>query len=206
VSYITPIRRLTGDNLAGLLQLQVCRAADIVSIPEPVNNVVYGNIVFAAGAGMAVWDVTLESPKIESRKSVTKEGTTTANTLPFSIPKDTAAIGDMLKRMEQDEFIVLFKYSNGDQKIFGLKHAPVRFSYDHDSGDSFSSKNAYDCRFFYQGPDNIFFYPGTGGVAPTGPAPVVVLLNGQPWFSANPGQTVNVQSDFDFTDLEYIIS
>lgn len=204
--YIKPIKRLTGDNLAGLLQLQVCRAADIVSIPEPVNNVIYGNIVFAPGAGMALWEVTLESPKIESRKTVTKEGTTTRNTLPFSIPKDSATVGDMLRRMEQDEFIVLFKYTNGDQKIFGLKHAPVQFSFDHNSGDSFSSKNAYECQFYYQGPDNIFFYPGTAGTPPTGPAPVVVTLNGQPWFSANPGQTVNVESDFDFTDLQYLIT
>lgn len=205
MSYITPIKRLAADNLAGILQLQVCRAADVVSIPEPVNNVIYGNIVFAPGAGMQVWEVTLESPKIQSQKTITKEGATTRNTLPFSIPKDTPAVGDMLKRMEADEFIVLFKYANGDQKIFGLKHTPVQFSYDHDSGDSFSSKNAYDCRFFYQGPDNIFFYPGTAGTPPTGPAPVVVQLNGAPWFTANPGQTVNVLSDFDFTDLEYLI-
>ena len=205
MSYITAVKRLTGDNLAGLLQLQVCRAADIVSIPEPVNNIIYGNIVFAAGAGMQPWDVTLESPKIQSQKSITKEGSTTRNTLPFSIPKDTAAVGDMLRRMEDDEFIVLFRYANGDQKIFGQKHAPVRFSYEHDSGDSFSSKNAYQCQFYYQGPDNIFFYPGTGGTPPAGAAPAQIRLNGTPWFTANPGQIVNVVSDFDFTDLEYLI-
>lgn len=206
MSYITAIKRLTEDNLAGLLQLQVCRAADIVSIPDPVNNIIYGNIVFVPGAGMQPWDVTLESPKIQTQKNITKEGATARNTLPFSIPKDTPAVGDMLRRMEEDEFIVLFKYANGAQKMFGQKHAPVRFSYDHDSGDSFSSKNAYECRFYYQGPDNIFFYTGTGGTPPTGPAPVQVRLNGVPWFTANPGQVVNVITDFDFTDLEYLIS
>ncbi len=46
MSYLKNITRAYGtSNLGGLLTIQVARKDDIESIPEPVNGVVYGDIV-----------------------------------------------------------------------------------------------------------------------------------------------------------------
>lgn len=200
--YLTPIKWLAADNLPGILALQIVRKADVLSMPAPTARTIFGNITLKPGAGFTNWEVTVESVKIETRKNITREGSTARNTLPFSIPKDRPEIRAMLDRMEADEFIVVFRYPSGQQKVMGTLQAPARFSYEHDSGGEFTSRNAYDCQFYYSGPDNIYFYPGTVNPSPGGPAPGVVNLNGLFWFQVQPGQTVNIESDFDFNDLQ----
>lgn len=202
MGYVLPIARLSNsDNLAGLLEIQVCPKSLITAIPTPVNGTVYGNITFVSGAGFAKWEATLERSRVSTLKERTADGYSAKNQVPFRIPKDRADLRNMFDLMERDEFIVIIKYPNGKQKIFGTLNRPVQFTYNHDSGESFDTKNEYECMFYFEGPDNIFFYDGSVGTAPAGPAPVVVKINGTVIAVLTPGQTINILTDYDYDDF-----
>lgn len=179
--------------------MKVCRKADIASIPDPVGSEIFGDITFNGAGAFFLWEVTLSSARIQNPTTQTTEGATKKNTLPFSIPKDRSDLRDMFRMMEEDEFIVLF-VENGRQKIFGTLEKPVKFIASHDSGADIGDKNAIACQFYYSGPDNIFFYSGTGGVPPAGPAPSIVKFNGTTIASLAPGETLNINSDYSLTD------
>lgn len=206
MSYLQNIKRLSGtDNPGGLTQLQVIRKADVMAIPSPSGNTVYGSISFASGQGVYTFDVTLDSPRIQTKQKTGREGNSKTKTLPFAIPKDQDAIRTMLLQMENDEFIVLFKDGTGRQKIFGLLHAPVLFSFNHDSGAKVADSNNYECQFYYTGPDNEFFYQGSISSAPSGPPPAVVKFNGAVIASLSPGDVLNISSDYSLSSY-FVVS
>lgn len=204
MGYLQNISRFSqADNLAGLLQLQVIRKSDLVAIPAPVNGIIYGDLTYQEGAGFVTWDCQLESPRITTEEQGGREGSSKRNTLRFTIPKDRSDLRHMFTLMMKDEFIITF-LENGKRKIFGQLHAPVRFSWNHDSGAGFDNLNAYEGTFYYAGPDNVFFYDGSVASAPAGPSPAVVMFNGVPIQSLLPGQTLNIVSDYSYN--EYFIT
>lgn len=206
VSYLQNISRLSNaDNLGGLLTIQVVRKADVESIPDPSGGTVYGDIILAAGKSFVTWLVTMESQRTKSQSRNTREGSSKGNNLEFLIPKDRPEIKLQLDQAEEDEFIILYTDSNGKAKLFGLLDTPVKFSYDHDTGALISDSNAYQCRFYYDGPDNLYHYNGALPSPPVGASPAIVLYNGSPIASLLPGETLNIISDFGFTDF-YITS
>ncbi len=206
MGYIQSINRLKGeDNLAGLLEIKVCSKSEISNIPTPVNGIVYGDITFIGGAGFATWQATLEKARMKSDRDRTRDGSSSKNQLPFSIPKDKPGLRNMFTRMERDEFIVLYKDASGQQKIFGTLNKPVQFSFNHDSGDGFDSKNGFECLFYFDGPDNISGYDGSVGTPPEGIAPSIVEFNGDVVASLAPGETLHITSDFGFTGF-YVTS
>lgn len=201
MTYLSAIKRLRlQGNLGGLVTLRVCRKADLINIPAPVGGVVYGDIEFTEDAGWIEWQVTTESLGSESKGNTTREGFTMGNRLPFTLPKGRASISNMLEQATQDEFIVLFKDGNGKNIIFGLLDSPVLFEYDHSSGRSHGDLNHYACAFFYRGPNNMFEYQGAIATAPAGPAPAVVSFNGEAIASLQPGETLNIISEYSFDD------
>lgn len=200
MGYIQAIKRLNQeDNLGGLQQIKVCRKADITLIPDPSNGTIYGNITFAAGGAFVQWDVSLETGQIQTQDVATKEGSSKRNSLAFTIPKGRSSLRNMFALMEKDEFIVIFM-ENGKQRIFGQLHAPVLFSFSHESGRQVGDLNAFNCRFYYDGPDNVFDYDGTTGTPPTGPAPAVVKFNGITIASLQAGEQLDILSDYSFSE------
>lgn len=166
----------------------------------PVNGIVYGTITFLPEKGFATWYVTHETAATESTARQSREGTSKSNTLKFSIPKDQPALRAMFDKACDDEFIVLYKDANGKQKVFGLPDAPVKFRYTHASGSATSSANAYEGEFYYEGPENMHFYNGTVTSAPAGTAPAVVRFNGVAIAVLQPGETLNITSEYSFTE------
>lgn len=200
MSYLQSIKRLNQeDNLGGINQIRVCRKSEVESIPDPVSRIVYGNIVLKAGATFVTFDVTLETARIQGNSNVTREGNSKRYSFPFVVAKAKPAVSEMFDVMQEDEFIVVFT-ENGRQKVFGLLHAPLRFSYSHDSGAQVADRNNYECRFYYDGPDNVYFYEGALA-APAGPAPALVKINGVVVASLAPGETANLVSDYT---IDYI--
>jgi hypothetical protein len=202
MSFLKNILLLSGkSNMGGIIgSLYISRKADIESIPVPVNGVIYGDIVFKPGKSWVNWRVTLASGSATNDTRQTNEGSTKSNRLPFSIPRFDAALHDMFNACSEDEFIVLYKETNGKQKIFGLLQTPVRFSFTHNTGKEFANKNEFSCQFFYNGPENMFEYNGAIASPPAGPAPAVVRFNGVAIASLQSGDTLNIESDYSFTD------
>jgi hypothetical protein len=200
VGYLQNITRLSqADNLAGLVQLQVIRKSDLTLIPAPVLGIVYGALTYAPGGGFVTWDCKLETPRITTEEQGSNQGSSKRNVLRLTIPKDRSNLRYLFSLMMNDEFIIIFT-ENGKKKIFGQLHAPVRFTWNHDSGASFDQLNSYECQFYYTGPDNVFFYEGAISTAPAGPAPAVVSFNGTPIASLAPGETLNIISEYLFTE------
>jgi hypothetical protein len=205
VGYLQNITRFNAaDNIGGLLEIKVARKADIESIQDPFTGIVYGDIVFLPDKGFVTWAVTPDTPGADSNSRQTREGTTKGNRLKFSVPKDRATIRAMFEKASDDELIVLYKDANGKQKIFGLFDAPVKFRFSHSSGNAPSGKNGYECEFYYEGPENMFEYNGAILAAPAGPLPSVVTFNGVVIASLQPGDTLEITSDYSFT--EYFIT
>jgi len=185
----------------------VARNADVVSIPDPVNGTIYGNITFQAGASWVLWQVSL-SPRLTSSDQVVREGAAMQKPIEFTIAKDKPALRHMLSLMQRDEFIVLVKDGSGRNKIVGLKHAPMLFSFRHDTGQ-IGDRNHYQCRFYFTGPDNEYFYNGTVAEPPVGPPPCLVKWKypGQTDEQAalvavlTPGTTMIITSEFGYQDF-----
>jgi len=201
MSYLQSITRLKGaGNMGGIVQLRIARKASIASMSEPVSGIIYGDIEFEEGQGWAVWDVTLETARARGDERNSREGAYKSNRLEFSIPKDRPGIKYMLDQAEADEFIILYKDSNAQNKIFGTLETPVRFEYGHDSGQAFGDRNEYACRFYYDGPDNRFDYNGIISAAPAGTPPSIVRFNGAVIAILNSGDILDITSDYSFNE------
>lgn len=201
MSYLKAITRSRADNPGGVITLQVVRLADVESMSEPVDGVIYGDITFAAGAGWITWEVTFESIHISSDDRLSREGFATINNMPFRIPRDIPGIRAMLNLAAEDEFLVLFRDGKGQVKIFGLPEAPARLAFVHDGGQGIADGNYYTARFFYEGPDNINFYEGSIPTAPGAGAPAIVKFNGAAIASLQPGEVLDIQSEFGFSQF-----
>jgi len=203
VSYLSNITRLSqADNLAGLTTIQVIRKADLLAIPAPVAGVIFGALTYQSGAAFVTWQCKLETPRITTEDQPGREGNPKRNTLRLTIPKDRSDLRHLFSLMVKDEFVVIFK-ENGKTKIFGLLHAPLRFTWNHDSGASYDQLNAYECQFYYTGPDNLFFYEGEISATP-GPATSIVRFNGVAIASLQAGEILDITSDYSYTD--YFVS
>lgn len=204
MTYLSDITRLSKPNMGGLTILQVARAADILSMTEPVNGVIYSAINFQAGTGFNIWYAADQTMSMVSDDRNTTEGKYKANQLPFFIAKDRPEIKAQLDKAEQDEFVVLYKDANGKIKLFGTKDKPVSFIYSYSTDETRAGRNGYSCRFYYDGPDNVNFYNAAIASAPVGIAPIIIQWNGATILSAQPGvvSVVNFISEFEYSDFE----
>ena len=206
MSYLQSIGRLSGiDNIGGIITLQVMRASEVASMGDPIDGVIYGDITMKPGKASVTWAVTLETARTQSKSRNSREGAIKENQLPFIIPKDRATIKVMLDQAEEDEFIVTFTDTNGTKKVFGTLTTPVKFIFDHDSGAKFDSLNAYECRFYYEGPDNLYHYNGTVPSPIPGAAPAIFYFNGVAKASLQPGDNLYMTSEFGYTEF-FIVS
>ena len=197
MGYLSNINRLSAaDNLGGIITIQVARKAEISNIKAPVAGIVYSPITMVGSAGFVSWQVTPDTPGSNSASKQSNQGTSKGNSIKFSVPKDRSSLQVMFEQATEDEFVLLYKDANGLQKIFGNLENPVRFRYSHGTGNSPAGKNGFDCEFYYDGPQNIFEYNGTLTAAPEGPAPAIVNFNGTPIASLQPGETLEITSDY----------
>jgi len=203
--YLTAITRFAqADNLGGVIAIQVVRKADVAAIPIPVDGVIYGDITMQEGKQFVNWQVALDAGASTEGKP-TREGTTKGNRLKFTVPKDRASLRTMFEQASEDEFIVRFQDANGQQKLFGLLDKPVRFRFSHATGNSQSSKNSYECEFYFDGPENLFEYNGAISVAPAGPPPALVKFGRTAGTavvigSLEPGETFTILSDYSYNE------
>ncbi len=109
----------------------------------------------------------------------------------------------MLDKAEYDEFIVSYLDSNGTSKIYGLVYKPVRFRFNHSSA-TFNGVAGYECEFYFDGPDNTYFYEGTTP-APSGTAPAIVkYAGGEIIAQLYPGDQLIVTTPFEVESFELI--
>lgn len=201
MNYLETIARLTESNMGGLVTLEVIKASHVVSLPDAVNGVIYGDIVLAEGTGFVTWYGTDETLNIRSSIKEAVEGTVANNRLPFIISKDRPEIKYMLDNAREDEFIVKYTDANGQVKLFGTPESPLKFQYDHGSGAERSDKNGYECEFYYEGPNNIYFYEGNSPAPPSSSQLTIVKVNGVTKASGV-GNVVNIITEFEPDDFE----
>jgi hypothetical protein len=215
MSYLKTITRANAGNalnLGGIVSVYVVRKRDVIAMARPSLGTIYGAITFEAGKGWIKWDMTIESAVLSSTDARSREGAYQVNELQFKIPKDIPGVRDMFEQASQDEFIVLIKDSQSKNKIFGHLDKPVRFAFGHSTGSTLAEGNFYQCKFYYEGPDNVFHYDGSIAIAPPGFVPALVKFkgSGRPDSEAivigqlQPGETLMIESDFGFTHF-YII-
>lgn len=186
--------------MGGILTIDVVRAADVVSIPEPVNGAIYDDVELQPGAGFSRWLVGYQSAGFSGKSKTSREGVSKDNEVRFFIPLDRQAVRTMLERAEDDEFIIIYRYATGPRKIFGTKDFPVLFQFDHDSGSAPTDQNGNNCKFYYSGPENSTFYNGAIASAAPGTAPSIVRYStGEIIATLSPTDILVVNSDFAHT-------
>ena len=192
--------------MGGIVELQLVRSDNVVTVPMAIDGVIYQSIEFVPGSGFVSWATTSQSIGIRSRHVNGTEGGTKRVGLPFSLPKDTPGIAQQLERATDDEFIVLFRDANGVLKIFGTKEHPVNFKFDYNTGRANRDKNGYRCEFYYSGPNNVFFYEGDTPQSPVVVAPVRIEWDDGETITtivvAQPGDVIRINSRFAYTDFE----
>lgn len=188
-----------GNNSGSLIELKIIPISDVEGEPRYKGDTLYGAYTLAAGKGFVSWKVASQGIGIKTDSKTGQEGISKNTKLSFFIPKDRSGIRIMLDRAEMDKFIIHYKDGNGVSKIFGTRKRPVSFLYSRDSGTSFSGMNAYSCQFYYEGPNNDFFFNQTIAAPPGSVAPAIVRVNGVVVATLAPGESVNFDSDFDFT-------
>lgn len=202
MAYLSNIDRIApGGQLGGVITIDLVRKADVLSMPSPQSGAINGAVVLKAGASFVRWLVKQRSSGIASAARITREGAAKDNRLSFFISLDREEVRAMLELAEHDEFIVIYKYANGKLKIFGTLEAPVLFEFSHNSGNAPAEQNGNNCSFYYNGPDNTYFYNATAPTITPGTAPAIVNFNGAPIASLAPGQVLNIESEFGFTDF-----
>lgn len=200
MSYLKSIpRQPGGGQLGGILTIDVVSKSQVESIPAPVNGIV-GPVVLKEGASFVRWNVTQQSAGLSGASNATREGKSKTNNLNFFIPLDREDLRPMLEIAEHDELIVIYSHPNGKRKIIGTLEAPVQFEFSHGTGTKWADRNGNNCSFYYKGPENTFFYSGDAPVITPGPAPAVVKFNGTVIASLAPGETLDITSDYSFTD------
>lgn len=204
MNYLTDIERLTKPNMGGLVLLQVARVADILSIPTPSGGQIYGDIDFVTGKGFHTWYATDESMSMQSEDVNSMEGNYKQNRLPFLISKDRPEIKAMLDQAMQDSFIVKYMDANGSIKLFGTLEAPVQFGFAHTTNASRADINGYNCQFYYDGPDNVYYLnEDTPAPPPTGDTNVILRINGVVKAVAPAGSIIDVSTDFKVSDFKF---
>ncbi len=201
MSYLRSIARLSNtDNLGGVLTISIARTADVVSIPAPIDGVYYEAPVFLAGRGFINWMATSQSAGYSARSRESQEGPYKNGTLPFTIPKGNAGVLQMLKKAELDEFIIMFRDGNGKLTLWGNKEAPVNFKFDYATGRQTRNLNAFDCEFYTEAVDNLFFYEADFGTVPgNGVVPALVKnYAGAVVAVLYPGEILQINSPYLF--------
>jgi hypothetical protein len=198
VSYLRNIKRFSAAaNIGGLITISVARKDDIATVPDVVGKALPGSITFKPGAGFVTWEVTTGSNRLKSDAKVSREGSIRSNVLTFRIPKKRLDLEAMFAQAEDDEFVVVYTDSNGTSWIFGLPTAPVRFTINDDSGELLEDLNSYSAQFYFDGPDNRYFYQGAVSTAPPSTASSTVQYStGELIALLNPSDILVVSSDF----------
>jgi len=138
----------------------IARKADVLSIPPILGKSLVGDILFPEGSGFSRWVPTLGTANFKTTGKSAREGAYRSNILEFNFPLDKESLRLMLEQAEDDEFIVVYTLSNGVNKLFGTLEYPVKFQFNQDSGSEILSGIFNNCRFYYDGPDNTYFYAG----------------------------------------------
>jgi hypothetical protein len=198
MDYLQNISWPSGSNTGSIVELRVVPIDDVTGEPTKKDDTLYGDFTFLAGKGFKLWRVASQSAGMDMSSRDEQEGISKDGSITFLIPKDRAGIRQMLELAEQDKFIVSYKDANGKTKIFGSTKRPVSFIYSRSSGKKSIEFNAYQCRFYYNGPQNEFFYDQVLPDPPAGTAPAVVRVNGTVVATLAPGEVIDFDSDFDF--------
>lgn len=184
--------------MGGIITIDVIRASDVTFMPDPVDGVIYTQPTIKPGAGFVRWTVGYQSAGFNGKSKASREGTSRENEIRFAIPLDRKEVRTMLERAEFDTFIVIYRYATGPVKIFGTPDLPVSFQFEHSSGTSAVEQNINNCRFYYSGPENTFFFDSETPTAPGGSPPAIVKVNGDVVATLQPGDVLEFDTDFDF--------
>lgn len=203
MDYLVAINYPSGANVGSVIDIKVALLSDIVAEPTAQGDTLYGSFEFVPGKGFVTWKVASQRANMDSDGKESDEGISRKSSLNFIIPKDQQSIRHMLDQADDDLFIVSYKDANGNQRVYGRKDQPVSFIHKRTTGKNTSDLNGYECEFYFDGPQNDFFYNDSLPSPPPGIAPAVVSVNGSIVASLGPGESINFDTDFDF-DFEIV--
>jgi hypothetical protein len=203
LSYLTAINSLDTENLSGLQSLLVIRSQDVTTFPDIFEGIAQSEPVFVPGRDWLKWVATYSTSGFSTRPEDSMEGISANQALDFIIPRHTSGITSMLRKAENDTFILLFTDFNGQRYLFGSPEKPVRFSFDMQTGSG-SDRNQYACRFYSDSSGNLAIYPPSFGTGDTdfSACPSVIIRRGSsegPILAIAPaGSTLVISSPYSF--------
>lgn len=190
------------DNFGGVDRFWFTPEASVKDVDENGMVILHDDAVWYIGKATK-YSLDFSSPAKERRG-----GTLYEPRLTGLISRWTPELGEVLKTMSGNRYILIYKDKNGYLNQVGTIEQGLTFEFTNATGDTPSSKNGV--RFTFSGTvrqDTLFFNreivtgtPG-GGNIPNAPH-VTIKINGTIVALMPPGSTYEISSDFT---LEYLL-
>ncbi|SDK35601.1 hypothetical protein SAMN05421823_102541 [Catalinimonas alkaloidigena] len=116
-----------GENLGGLIFLQLYRCKEVVRIPMPFGQMISQEMILVTDAQSAQLYFTPETGGFqESQEEDAQQGTYYSQVLSVFVPQDNPDASAWLDEHQDGEFIAIYVNTNGLAKLVGSLDNPLR--------------------------------------------------------------------------------
>lgn len=151
----------TADNLGGNKSFMFCPVGDIVSIPDPISNIVMTAATMATGKTFLNGYAAPKTLLFEENDQKNSAGTYFIQKISGFYPKITSTILALFKEMQNDKFILIVKDNNGYIRLVGSLEQPAQFRYKSSTASNIPSRNGISFGFEAQSIYPALFYNPT---------------------------------------------
>lgn len=167
------------SNIGGVDKFWFIETKNIVSIPEPVDEIITDDVELSAGAAWSKGWVTKYTISFNEREQNSSHGELYRPTLEGFASKITPELKKAIRNLVGRKLVIIYKDHNGYYNIVGNAENYLEASYSLNPGTKPGDRNGIALRFEGEGARSFFIYTGqiiqAGGVVIPGEIGVTVI-------------------------------
>jgi|GEM_PF-3173053 len=152
------LARPSGDNLGGLLALQLFKASDVVRLADHDGVILPESLQMRSGVTIAGMYFTPGTAAFSQDAAETDQGDLYKWKLAFSVPKLAPDIHYWLQAQRGYDLIAIVMDGNRNSLMIGNPDYPLTLKANLDTGNKPSAKNDYGFTLVGESPDPALFY------------------------------------------------
>jgi len=167
------------DNFGGVDKFWFVETKNIVSIPEPVDEIIPDDVVLVSGAAWSKGWVTKGTISFNEREQNSSHGELYRPVLEGFASKITPELKKAIRNLVGRKLVIIYKDHNGYYNIVGNSENYLEASYSLNPGTKPGDRNGIALRFEGEGARSFFIYTGqivqAGGVVIPGEIGGIVI-------------------------------